>query len=287
MRRVFVDDGNADRKRFRVMKKVFVIAAAAGLAFSAWFFQRGAGSKGGSAEADLVIAGLGGFRGVLAEIVWFRADRLQDEGRYSEMAQLANLLTALEPHTPEVWAYAAWNLAYNISVMMPTDEDRWRWVEAALKLLRDDGLKLNPQSPQLHREISWLFLSKIGGEIDTASGLYARKWKAAVEEAGGDWTKLKMEPSLVAYIDREYGKQDWASPKASALYWAHHGLAFKPAGAARAELRQLVYQSLMLMSLEDRRFAPRALQAMREAYAESPSGALKDLIYRFRGKFSL
>jgi hypothetical protein len=269
------------------MKKIAVIAVAAALAFVAWFFQRGAESKSGSVEADLVIAGLGGFRGVLAEIIWFRADRLQDEGRYSEMAQLANLLTSLEPHTPEVWTYAAWNLAYNISVMMPTAEDRWRWVEAALKLLRDDGLKLNPQSPQLHREISWLFLSKIGGEIDTASGLYTKKWKETVESAGGDWAKLKMEPSLVAFIDREYGKMNWTSPKASALYWAHHGLSFKPTGVARAELRQLVYQTLMLLSIEDRRFAPRALQAMRDAYTESPSPALKDLIYRFRGRFSL
>ena len=125
--------------------KLFVALALPLLGGAAWFCQRGGGS--GSAEADLVIAGLGGFRGIIAEVVWFRADRLQDEGRYSEMAQLATILTSLEPHTPEVWAYAAWNLAYNISVMMPTAEDRWRWVEAGLKLLRDDGLRLNPASP--------------------------------------------------------------------------------------------------------------------------------------------
>ena len=100
------------------------------------------------ALAESAFVAFGAFRSVLAEVVWFRADRLQDEGRYSEMAQLANILTTLEPNTPEVWAYAAWNLAYNISVMMPTAEDRWRWVEAGLKLLRDDGLRLNPDSPE-------------------------------------------------------------------------------------------------------------------------------------------
>lgn len=269
------------------MKKIAVIVCAAALGAAAWFFQSGDGREDGSAEAEIVIAGLGGFRGVIAEVIWFRADRLQDEGRYSEMAQLANLLTTLEPHTPEVWTYAAWNLAYNISVMMPTPEDRWRWVEAALKLLRDDGLRLNPKSPELHREISWLFLSKIGGEIDVASPLYTRKWRQTVEAAAGDWAALKMNPSLVAFVDREYGKQDWASPKASALYWAHHGLSFEPEGTARAELRQLVYQTLMLLSVEDARFAPRALKAMRDAYTEMPSPALKDLIFRFRKRFSL
>ena len=66
-------------------------------------------------------------------------DRLQDEGRYVELAQLATVLTRMEPHTPEVWSHAAWNLAYNVSVMMPTPADRWRWVEAGIRLLRDCG----------------------------------------------------------------------------------------------------------------------------------------------------
>ena len=265
--------------------KLLVVLALPLLGGAAWFCQRGGGS--GSAEADLVIAGLGGFRGIIAEVVWFRADRLQDEGRYSEMAQLATILTTLEPHTPEVWAYAAWNLAYNISVMMPTAADRWRWVEAGLKLLRDDGLRLNPASPDLHREIAWLFLSKIGGTIDEASPLYRERWRREVKSAAGDWTKLKMEASLVAYVDQEYGKQDWTDPKASALYWAHHGLAQQPTGIVRAELRQVLYQTLMIEAVEDARFAPRALQAMHEAYAEQPSAALADMIRRFCAKFGL
>jgi len=268
------------------MRKALAISSLVLLGGIAWFLQRG-GDGRKSAEADLVIAGLGGFRGIIAEVIWFRADRLQDEGRFSEMAQLANMLTTLEPYTPEVWAYAAWNLAYNISVMMPTHEDRWRWVEAGLKLLRDDGLRLNPASPDLHREISWLFLSKIGGTTDEASPLYCRKWKAEVESAGGDWSRLKMEPSLVAYIDREYGRQDWTDPKASALYWAHHGLAQKPTGRARAELRQAIYHALMIEAVEDPRFAPRALRSLQDAYAEEPSAMLKEIISRFRAKFSL
>ena len=267
------------------MKAAIISIVFAALGSVAWMCQRGGESQ--SAEADLVIAGLGGFRGIISEVVWFRADRLQDEGRYSEMAQLANILTTLEPHTPEMWAYAAWNLAYNISVMMPTAEDRWRWVEAGLKLLRDDGLRLNPSSPELHREIAWLFLSKIGGTIDNASALYARKWAEEVDSAGGEWERLKMDPSLVAYVDREYGRQDWRDPKASALYWAHHGLSQRPTGTARVELRQVLYQTLMMESLADARFAPRALQAMRDAYAEAPSAMLRDMIRRYRAKFSL
>ena len=103
-----------------------------------------------------VFAALGGLRSIAAEVIWFRMDRLQDEGRYVELAQLANALAAMEPHTQEVWSYAAWNLAYNVSVMMTTSEDRWRWVAAGLELLRDRGIALNPRSPELHRELAWM-----------------------------------------------------------------------------------------------------------------------------------
>ena len=48
------------------------------------------------------LAAIGGFRSIAAEIVWFRADRLQEEGRFVELSQLASTLTFLEPHTPEV-----------------------------------------------------------------------------------------------------------------------------------------------------------------------------------------
>jgi len=276
------------------VKKALAALALAALAGGAWFVQahdKNALARADDAQSNFLVAGLGGFRGILAEFTWFRADRLQDEGRYTELAQLANVLTSLEPHTPEVWSYAAWNLAYNISVMMPTASDRWRWVLAGLKLLRDDGIRLNPTSPELHSEISNLFLFKIGGDSDEASPLYREEWKKIVQEvrAKDDWSSLKMDKSLMDYVDREYGKQDWESPKAHALYWAHLGMTFKPKGGPRRDLRQMIYETLMLESLEDPRFALRALLAMKEAALEMerPNKTLLDLAERFRVKFNL
>ncbi len=242
-----------------------------------------------SPQADLVVALLGGFRSIAAEVVWFRADRLQDYGRYAELAQLATWLTFLEPHTPEVWSYAAWNLAYNVSVMMPDAADRWRWVEAGLKLLRDDGLRLNPRDAALRREIAWLFLAKIGGSLDDAAPYYRKAWKDQVESAraSGDWSALKLVPERMAAVDADYGVQDWTNPFASALYWASEGLALAPAQSERLELRQLLVQTLMLESVADARFAPRALAEMRTAYAESPNPALADMISRFQSRFNL
>jgi len=242
-----------------------------------------------SPQADLMVALLGGFRSIVAEVVWFRADRLQDSGRYAELAQLAAWLTFLEPHTPEVWSYAAWNLAYNISVMMTSAADRWRWVEAGLKLLRDDGLRLNPRSATIRREISWFFLAKIGGNLDDASPYYRKVWKGMVEaaKASGDWSSLRLDKARMDEVDACYGAQDWTSPLASALYWAHEGLALASSGEDRRELRHQIVQALMVEAVTDSKIAPRALAEMQSTYAEFPSRMLEDMISRFRERFRL
>lgn len=277
----------------RVSPKAVAKGVAAGVmliccSLLAWRLQP-ARATAGETQGEMIVAGLGGFRGLIAEVVWFRADRLQEEGRYAELAQLATTLTMLEPHTPEVWSYAAWNLAYNVSVMMPDAPERWRWVEAGLRLLRDDGMRLNPGDPALCREIAWMFLAKIGGRLDAASPYYVEQWKAKTAAAmkSGDWSALKMEPERMKAVDAEYGRQDWTSPFAAALYWAHLGMANTKPGADRRELRQICWQSLMLLAKDDARFAPRALAEMRTAFAETPSAMLRDLIERFAARFSL
>lgn len=245
----------------------------------------------------LLLTLLGGFRGIVSEVIWFRMDRLQDEGRYSELAQLADVLVKLEPKAPEVWTFAAWNLAYNVSVMMPTHADRWRWVEAGLRLLRDDGLALNPSEPALYREIAWLFLSKIGGNIDEASPLYAEEWRKRVEKAraAGDWGALAMDPSEMSACEKEFGGLDWTDPKSAALYFARRGFTFtspprpsdRDGARVRFDLHHIRYQTLMALSLRDPGKAQHALAAMRAAYAEYPAPQLKELIVRYRDRFSL
>ena len=177
------------------------------------------------ALAEGALAALGGLRSLAAEVVWFRADRLQEEGRYVELAQLASALAFLEPHTPEVWSYASWNLAYNVSVMMPDAESRWRWVEAAIRLLRDEGLRLNPRSPELLRELAWLFELKIGTDLDSAASAYRAFWRAKVEDVRrrGAWEELGMDPREMAQVERATGFDDWGDPFLSAIYWAAKG----------------------------------------------------------------
>lgn len=198
----------------------------------------------GVAPGAGVFAALGGLRSIAAEVIWFRADRLQDEGRYVELAQLANALAAMEPHTPEVWSYAAWNLAYNVSVMMTTSEDRWRWVAAGIELLRDRGIALNPRSPELHRELAWMFELKIGANIDTAAPTYREKWAEIVRDvkARGAWDEIGMDPKEMLFVEKATGFDDWTDPQLSAIYWARRGLAHAT-GKEKSILAEIIRQA--------------------------------------------
>ena len=209
----------------RSLRLPIVLALLAALAVGGQVALRRMRPKSAPVMAEGVLAAMGGLRAIAAEVVWFRADRLQEEGRYVELAQLAETLAFLEPHTPEVWSYAAWNLAYNVSVMMPTAADRWRWVLAAIRLLRDSGLRLNPGSSELCRELAWLFELKIGTDLDAAAGHYRAEWKRIVEDvrARQAWDELGMDPVVMARIERMTGFDDWTDPQLSAIYWAMIG----------------------------------------------------------------
>src|SRR5437588_8716512 len=59
---------------------------------------------------------LGGFRGLISNFLWIRANDLQQDDKFFESAQLAGWITDLEPHFSQVWVYQGWNMAFNISV---------------------------------------------------------------------------------------------------------------------------------------------------------------------------
>lgn len=130
-------------------------------------------------EVALGVA-MGAFRGLFVNILWIRAEKLKQEGKFHEAMELARTITRLQPRFPRVWGFQAWNMAYNISVATQTAEERWQWIEAGIKLLRDEGIPKNPNDMLLHKELAWIFVHKIQGINDDANRYYkralAREW---------------------------------------------------------------------------------------------------------------
>ncbi len=210
---------------------------------------------------------LGGFRGILADVLWMRAGELQDEGRYFELVQLSDWIAKLQPRSPAIWSYHAWNMAYNLSALMATPAERWRWVQNGLVLLRDEGLAYNPGSARLHQELAWLFLHKLGTDTDSAADYYRAQW-AALVEAGA----VRLDPARVQALEAQFGPLDWRTPQAQAIYWAMAGLAFARADYEDLALRRIVYQALMQrIALGDRQVLPPATAFVEDTLRRHPN----------------
>ncbi len=132
-----------------------------------------AGEEDSSAVA-LGIA-LGAFRGLFVNYLWLRANDLKQDGKFHEAIELSSAITKLQPRFPRVWAFHAWNMAYNISVATKTAEERWEWVKAGINLLRSEAIPMNPNDVLLHKELAWIFVHKVQGYADDANRYYKRK----------------------------------------------------------------------------------------------------------------
>jgi hypothetical protein len=218
---------------------------------------------------------LGGFRGLISNALWIRASDLQDEDKFFEMAQLANWITVLEPHFVQVWLVQAWNMAYNISVKFKDFSDRWRWVERGIELLRDDGLRYNPNETLIYRELAWFYQHKLGANMDDANMYYKQQWANEMakvfdkrapnldelihpqtpdqkERARLLRETYKMDPEFMKQVNERYGPLEWRLPEAHAIYWAAYGLRIAEANPTKIKpddlitLRRVIYQSMQL-----------------------------------------
>ena len=90
--------------------------------------------------------------------------------------QLASWICKVQPRFPSVWAFNAWNMAWNISVTTYTPEERWNWVYNGVKLLRDEGIKQNPRAVNLYKELAWIFVNKMSATTDQYHLFYKKNW---------------------------------------------------------------------------------------------------------------
>ena len=119
---------------------------------------------------------LGGFRGLISSYLWLRSNEMQLEKNYPEQMQLAEWITQLQPTVPAGWVNRSWNMAYNISRNYPDRESRWSYVYDAVAMLRDEGIRYNPQEPLVYDQLAYIFQHKIGQNLDDHHRFYKFMW---------------------------------------------------------------------------------------------------------------
>ncbi len=129
---------------------------------------------------------LGGFKGVVVDLIGMRAVRLQQDGEFWELYQLYNWMGKLEPHIERIWVFNGWNMSYNLATELKSSEARWRWIERGLHYLRSEGLKHNPQSGQIMGEIARILHHKIGRVADLHHRYYKHRFALDMNSLFGD-----------------------------------------------------------------------------------------------------
>lgn len=160
---------------------------------------------------------MGAFRGLVVDVLWMRADRLKEQGQFFDAKQLAEWITKLQPRFPSVWEFHAWNMAYNISVAIPSTQpdERWRWIKNGYELLRDQGIPLNPKSIGLYQELARIFQHKIGSVSDDVHKYYKLQLAMAIEpllgpaddqyfkalaEAPTEWNQIIKDANIASLV---------------------------------------------------------------------------------------
>lgn len=273
----------------RSLKKILLGGLAVGLLLGVSFIQNSLNRDRDALEltrveplenAPPVLAfttvALGGFRGLISNILWIRAMDLQDNDKYFEMSQLADWITKLEPHYVQVWLVQAWNMAYNISVKFTDFSDRWRWVQRGIELLRDEGLRYNKNELLMYRELAWFFQHKMGANMDDANMTYKQAWANEMASVFGKLRapdldelihpanddqraraallrdKYKMDPEFMKQVNERYGPLEWRLPEAHAIYWAALGLKAASENPSKVKsddlitLRRVIYQCMQM-----------------------------------------
>ena len=147
-------------------------------------------------------------------------------------------------------------------------------MERGIELLRDDGLRYNPDNVLIYRELAWIFQHKMGAEPGRRQRVLQEPMGQGNDAVFRTRTeriltrcsirkpprkgptplllreKFKIDPVFAEKVDEEWGPLDWRLPEAHAIYWGALGLdaAKKNPDKVKADdlimLRRIIYQSM-------------------------------------------
>jgi len=164
---------------------------------------------------------IGALRGLIVDYLWIKVHYMQQEGLFYEVMADAELITKLQPRFAQVWTFHGHNMAYNISVATHTKEERWEWVNAGIRLVREEGLRHNPNDLVLHRELAFWFAHKIEGTSDDAHLYYKRKfteeWHNLLGEPPEDYEQRIAWIKKIADAPETLGEAERRAPGVAAL----------------------------------------------------------------------
>ena len=185
--------------------------------------------------------------------------------------ELSRWILKLQPYFPRVWNFQSWLLAFELALDTRDPAERWGWVGESIDLLRAEGLRANPMSREIHRQLSYLFWFKLGESRDDAAPYFRRmlfdRWHSLMGVAAADSREqaqflrepdpqlrstlveeLNMDPLLMAEISDRFPGLDWRVPGSHAIYWAVQGFLRQETGEISPHLTDELFGQTLLLS---------------------------------------
>ncbi len=140
------------------------------------------------------IAILGGFRSVVADLLFIDAYFAWERVDWSHLLLRLRQVTMLQPHVTMFWDIAAWHMAWNASTAASNDTSlspagRKRLQREYIELGRDfleRGVANNPKNPQLYEALARLYRDKLNDHA----------------QASENFLKASRLPNCAAYDER-------------------------------------------------------------------------------------
>ncbi len=117
---------------------------------------------------------LGGFRGVLAMVMWERAESAKNHRKWVPLETDYNVIAKLEPYFASAYVFNAWNQSYNLSAQFHNEGSKYKWVLDGLCYLYK-GQRFNPNNINIIAEEGNDFFLKLGGSFERR--YYTQHWR--------------------------------------------------------------------------------------------------------------
>ncbi len=123
---------------------------------------------------------LGGLRYMVATFFTVQSVELWENQKWDELAEKYRLISLLQPLDAESWSTGAWHLAYNASAWYRLDDRQHtpeerevlarRFIQRGKSMLQE-GIRWNPEEPDLYRDLANIHREK-EGDLCAAAEVY-------------------------------------------------------------------------------------------------------------------
>ena len=276
------DDGAGSMAARRTRGRVVIVAVmliaivAAGFTRHVAEIQRGAPAAGttqtgtnlSNMNSFALALLLGGLRGPLVMILWTNSESQKSEKKLEDFDTMVEWIRMLQPEFDTVHIFQIWNKAYNISVQMASNANKYTTILDAIEYAKSVDRE-RPNNINILYQIGSVYFDKLGGASEkqyyrkrVRDETQARAVEAKVNRAEPGWRPLKMDPMLdgKGMILPEYQKElvhlmpyqpypYGLTPQALGYNYFKRAQILQDAGQRHAQISDLVVDSRPGLSL--------------------------------------